>query len=158
MPHDSLSDKTEVRATNANGQTEIVPIFVNETRNDGEVHKEDVFYCFPPKLDNDIIKALNVLCHYKKFENYSQISSEPLEASKCWDIKGCQDCGFDNVDNIQSFLTPVTQASLKLVVKCDSKIDENKAETVKGYQRLSTPPVKNLNCDDSLLSLKKDDE
>jgi len=72
------------------------------------------------------------LCHYKKFENYSAVASEPLEASKCWDIKGCQDCGFDNVDNIQKFLTPVTQSSLKLLVKCDTKIDENKAETVKG--------------------------
>lgn len=81
-----------------------------------------------------------------------------MESSQCWSLKGCQDCGFDNVDHIQKFLENVSQTSLKLVVKCEGKIDENKPAEVKGYNRLPMPPIKNLNCDDTLYTLKKDDE
>lgn len=43
LAHASLKDKTEIKADTGTGMTEIVPKFIKETNNDGDIIQEDVF-------------------------------------------------------------------------------------------------------------------
>lgn len=63
IPFSSLKDKSEVGKLTETNETEIFPKFVNETTVNGEVKQEDIDQCFPNQLNNDIIAALNVICH-----------------------------------------------------------------------------------------------
>jgi len=103
--------------------------------------------------------VLNTLCHYKKFQRYVSIESDHItNSTKCYEIKGCSNCGFDNVDNITKIVKNIDQTSLKLKVKCTGKIEDNVAEPIKGYNRIAMPPIKILSCDDTLTSLKSEDD